>query len=194
MLLKIISIVNDFAKCTLHSLCHSFSLRLPAAWDIPWWVPSHSLLPLHILYPLRHPLRHSPLLVMPWSPYLWPRLGNSRERSACLLANCPTRLTTFLIRWVQLKQRIYWVYTVLTSATLCVDLRNPWYIPANVMVKFDPSLALRVLGSSSFAAVECHLESLAILRPRLGLGQCFSNCTVGLFWGMIFDSVLCATL
>ena len=49
------------------------------------------------------------------------------------------------------------------------------------MVKFDPSLALRVLGSSSFAAVEYHLESLAILRPRLGLGQCFSNCTVGLF-------------
>lgn len=49
------------------------------------------------------------------------------------------------------------------------------------MVEFDLSLPLRVLGSSSFAAVECHLESLAILRPRLGLGQCFSNCTVGLF-------------
>ena len=175
ILLKIISIVNDFAKCTFHSLCHSFSLRLPVAWDIPWWVPSHSLLPLHILHPHRHPLRHSPLLVMPWSLYLWLRLGNSRERSACLLANCPTRLTTFLIRWVQ----FYWVYTVLTSATLCVDLRNLWYIPANVMVKFDPSLALRVLGSSSFAALEYHLESLAILRPCLGLGQCFSNCYCG---------------
>ena len=49
------------------------------------------------------------------------------------------------------------------------------------MVKFDPSLALRVLGSSSFAAGEYHLESLAILRPRLGLSQYFSNCTVGLF-------------
>ena len=81
---------------------HSFSLRFPVAWDIPWWVPSHSLLPLHILHPLRHPLRHSPLLVMPWSLYLWLRLVNSKERSACLLANCPTRLTTFLIRWVQL--------------------------------------------------------------------------------------------
>ena len=49
------------------------------------------------------------------------------------------------------------------------------------MVEFDPSLALRVLGYSGFAALEYHLETLAILRPRLGLGQCFSNFTVGLF-------------
>ena len=41
------------------------------------------------------------------------------------------------------------------------------------MVKFDPSLALRVLGSSSFAAVEYHLESFCHFEASLGTGPVF---------------------